>query len=146
MSELARHHISRGDRKAILETIGSVLARCDMVRFAYAHGSFVDPDLPFRDVDVAVYLDEQIPPDKHLDHWMRLQVCLARVIRLPLDVHGLNQAHPGFVSEVSKGRVVFSRDDEEMFDFVERMRLRHMDFSVIQQQMIRDLLTSRVDA
>ena len=65
--------------------------------FAYLYGSFLDEDLPYHDVDVAVYLDPIWASGHDLfEHEMTLSVALTLALHVPVDVHVLNEAPLGF--------------------------------------------------
>ena len=50
------------ERLRILEIVREALSRDERVVFAYAHGSFIRPEEPFRDLDLAVWIGGQWIP------------------------------------------------------------------------------------
>ncbi|RMD62670.1 nucleotidyltransferase domain-containing protein [Candidatus Parcubacteria bacterium] len=88
---------SAEERAVMVEALRRVLAEAPEVVFAYLFGSF-QKGLPFRDVDVGVYLAEGVDP---WETAFRLAAALERALRAvghpaPVDVRVLNQAPVGF--------------------------------------------------
>jgi len=71
------------NKEEIKKKIKKILAEKDEVIFAYLHGSF--NEIYFRDVDVAVYVDESKVGD-FLDYELRISTEIENVIRLPVDI------------------------------------------------------------
>ncbi|NSW77742.1 MAG: nucleotidyltransferase domain-containing protein [Chthonomonadetes bacterium] len=104
-----RYDLPPEERERIAQQIADLLAEREEVVFAYLHGSFAE-GLPFRDIDIAVYLqDGKIPQDKRLRWCFRLADEIQARVRLPVDVQALNDAPLGFKHSVTNGRVLFSR-------------------------------------
>jgi uncharacterized protein len=84
------------------------------VRFAYLFGSHARGEVDGRsDVDVAVYVDESMPPQDYLDLRLRLAGTLeAHTPAGPVQVVVLNEAPLPLAGRVvAEGRLVFSRDE-----------------------------------
>lgn len=114
-------------------------ARAEIV-FAYLHGSFAE-GIPFRDVDVAVYLDPAFAIATDIfDYEMSLSVELTRTLRLPVDVHVLNGAPLGFQHSVLQGEVLLVRDEDKLTDFIERVALEYMDFAYLGHRYLLEVL------
>jgi predicted nucleotidyltransferase len=110
--------------------------------FAYLHGSFTE-GLPFRDVDVAVYLDSALATATDIfDYEMNLSVKLTRALRFLVDVHVLNDAPLGFQHSVLQGEALLVRDEDELTDFIERVSLEYMDFAYLGRQYLLEVLRS----
>ena len=109
--------------------------------FAYLHGSFLDGDLPYHDVDVAVYLEPIWVTGRDLfEYEMTLSVDLTLALHIPVDVHVLNQAPFGFQHSVlHRGEVFFSRDDECLTDLIEQVGLAYMEFSYYVREYLREV-------
>jgi predicted nucleotidyltransferase len=128
-----RHHI----RRRLL----AMLDPHQEIAFAYLHGSFLDEDLPYHDVDVAVYLDtDWIPGHDLFEYEMALSVELTLALHIPVDIHVLNQAALGFQhSVIRRGEILFSRCDESLTDFIERVGLAYMEFSYYVGDYLREV-------
>lgn len=60
-------------------------------------------DSSFRDIDIAIYCDDAVPAEKQSDLSLSLSAELSHKYHLPIDVHTINQATPGFCYEATKG-------------------------------------------
>lgn len=113
------------------------------ILFAYLHGSFLDEDLPYHDLDVAVYLDPAWASGQDLfEYEMALSVDLTLALHVPVDVHVLNEAPLGFQHSVlHRGEVLFSRDDECLTDLIEQVGLAYVDFSYYVREYLREVMS-----
>ncbi|MGQ9487752.1 MAG: nucleotidyltransferase domain-containing protein [Armatimonadota bacterium] len=134
-----RYDLKSEEREQIARQIAGLLEGCEDVVFAYLHGSFAE-DLPFGDIDVAVYVQEDRVPRHRLLPWsFHLAGELEKQIGLPVDVQVLNTAPLGFQHSVTNGRVVFSRDEEFRYTWVERVWIAVMDFEYHACQMLKEV-------
>ncbi len=114
-------------------------ARAEIV-FAYLHGSFAE-GLPFRDVDVAVYLDPAFAGvTDTFDYEMNLSVKLTRALGFLVDVHVLNGAPLGFQHSVLQGEVLLVRDEDKLTDFIEQVSIEYMDFAYLGRRYLLEVL------
>ncbi len=135
-----RYILTEAERKQVVDQLQNALAECPEVVFAYLHGSFL-LNIPFHDVDVALYVEETLLQQVHpLDYILDLSVRLSDRVRLPVDVHLLNQAPLGFQFHATAGQVLFSRDEVRRTDFVEQVRRLYWDFEPIARQHLREVL------
>lgn len=117
------------------------------VLFAYWYGSsaeegFDDGGLgrEARDVDVAVYLDEEaVPPENQFDHVMDLWEKLSRYVPAELDLHALNGKPPAFRFAASGGKLVMVRDPERLAVFLERTWDEYFDFAPMARRYLEEL-------
>ncbi len=128
------HHMDEDRRREIRERLASALEDDPGVSFAYLYGSFVEP-LPFRDVDVAVWVRPELlagrsPMDYELDLGARLQ----RLLRVLLDVRVVNAAPLSFLYHVLRGRLVLCRDEAVLAEVVERTASRYLDIAPLLRQ------------
>jgi predicted nucleotidyltransferase len=123
------------------ERLREALAALDEVRFAYLHGSAAE-GLAYRDLDVALYLDPAHPAaGDPFDYEMDLSVELTRRLTFPVDVHVLNKAPLGFQHAVSSGVILVVRDEEELFDYIERVASEMMDFAYLRRVALQEVLS-----
>jgi len=120
----------RGILKEVIATIGEV-------EFAYVYGSFPE-DRGFHDIDVAVYLTRTEHMDP-LEYEMSISLMLERRIRLPVDVRVLNHAPNSFCYEVTRGEVIFSRNEEVRFSFVEKTWNKYLDYKPVVENILHEL-------
>ncbi len=130
------HQLSKKEKKAIKDAIHSLLTRKKEVVFAYLYGSFLSAAW-FRDIDIAVFVDEKkIDRKDAMEYEISLSLELEKELHLPVDVKVLNYAPLSFRYEVTKGEVIFSRDEEVRFTFLELTWHRYLDFAPVEKQFI----------
>ncbi len=129
-------------RAHIRQRLEAALAMHPEIAFAYLHGSFLDQDLPFHDVDLAVYLNPDWAVERDLfEYEMALSVALTLTLHITIDVHVLNQAGLGFQHSVlSHGEPFFSRDDERLTAFIEQVGLDYIAFSHHAEDYMREVM------
>jgi len=110
--------------------------------FAYIHGSFSE-GLPFRDIDVAVYVDEKaVPEDEAMDYGLRISAQGEMETRVtPLDVRVINYAPVGFKYYATKSILLFSKNEELRCDFLEDTWKIYFDLLPKRKQILLDLVT-----
>ncbi|WP_048098095.1 nucleotidyltransferase domain-containing protein [Archaeoglobus sulfaticallidus] len=119
--------------------IKKILAEKDEVIFAYLHGSF--NEIYFRDVDIAVYVDENKVED-FLDYELKLSAEIEKAVRLPVDVRVLNSAPLSFKYKTIKGELLTSKNEEIRFRFIERILMEYLDFKPIEEKIIEEILAA----
>ena len=123
-------HLYRADgaeRAQVLRTVTAALEAEPDVLFAYLHGSFLTGG-GFHDVDVGVHL--AAPADRRLTRTLDLAVRLTRGAGFPVDVRVLDGAPPAFRFHVFRtGRLLLSRDDEQLADCLERTMREYLDIA-----------------
>ena len=124
-------------RKEILNRVRQLLLQQDEVVFAYVFGSFLKG--PFRDIDIAVFVDEDCISD-YLRFGLRLAAKIEREIHLPVDLRVLNDAPLYFQYATIKGEVLISNDEETRCRFVERVIVEYLDFREFERQVIREII------
>jgi predicted nucleotidyltransferase len=121
--------------KSILnEAIGSI----NEVEFAYIYGSFLK-DSGFHDIDVAVYL-RRIEHRNSLECELSISSMLEKKIRFPVDVRILNYAPNSFCYEVTRGEVIFSRNEGLRSSFIERTWNIYLDYKPVAKNILHDLV------
>ena len=125
------------EKNRIRGILKEVIATIRVVEFAYIYGSFPE-DWGFHDIDVAVYLTrtEHVDP---LECELSIASVLERRIRFPVDVRVLNHAPNSFCYEVTRGEVIFSRNEEVRFCFVERTWNKYLDFKPVMEIILHEL-------
>lgn len=131
-----------GERARIRRQLLTVLESRREILFAYLHGSFLDQGLPYHDIDVAVYVDPEWATGQDLfEYEMALSVELTLALHTTIDVHVLNHAPLGFQHSVlSRGEVLFSRDDERLVDLIERVGLEYIEFAYYVGDYLREVM------
>ncbi|WP_456471984.1 type VII toxin-antitoxin system MntA family adenylyltransferase antitoxin [Methanocaldococcus sp.] len=126
-------------KEEIKKRIKKILAEKDEIIFAYLHGSF--NEIYFRDIDIAVYVDENKVED-FLDYELKLSTEIEKTVRLPVDVKVLNSAPLSFKYRAIKGELLVSKDEEVRLRFIEKILMEYLDFKPIEEKIIEEILTT----
>ena len=137
---MIRRTMTSHQKQKIITSIRDELFKCEEIVFAYLHGSFLGEG-DFADVDVALFLhSEEVSKDEAFSYELERAVQLSRRVGLEVDVRVLNYAPLGFQFNVTKGRLLFTRDERLHQEFVERVWLEYMDFNFLSRQILREAL------
>jgi predicted nucleotidyltransferase len=113
----------------IRHTLKRLIREQEEILFAYIHGSFVE-GRPYHDIDVAIHIAPEILTKVDVfDYEMDLSTRLTLSIHVPVDVHILDQAPLGFRHSVFQGELLFTRDEELLTDYIERVGWDYMQFA-----------------
>jgi predicted nucleotidyltransferase len=129
--------VNNNEKQKIIDEIREVICTEKEIIFAYIHGSFLQ-ERGFHDIDVAVFTEEPLSGDL-FDYEFYLSSLLEKKLKLPVDIRALNHAPVGFRYEVTAGKVIFSRDEEKRFSFVERTWSEYLDYKPVAESILRDL-------
>jgi predicted nucleotidyltransferase len=127
-------------RRQLAAAVRTRLEARPEILFAYLHGSFAG-DGPYRDVDLAVWLD-----DTRIPHpgWTRYALDLATQLQpaLParLDVQVLNGASLAFRYHAMRGRLLFARDPDAEAELRARTWDDYFDFEPFARAYLREAL------
>jgi hypothetical protein len=143
MEQFPPKEMDIGKKETISAQIKDFLLEQPAVLFAYVHGSFAE-GRPFRDVDVATYVDPGAygTGEELFAYSLRLgaETDLA-VPGITIDVKLLNEAPIPFQFRViSNGHVLFSRDENTRVEFETRTRVLYFDFHPHRKVYRRELL------
>lgn len=137
-----RFKLDKKEKHRIRWILKKEIATIREIEFAYIYGSFPE-DGGFHDIDVAVYLNlkETVDP---LTYELSLSSKLEQNIRFPVDARVLNYAPNSFCYEVTRGEVVFSRNEEVRFSFVERVWNEYLDYKPVAESILHELIADVV--
>ena len=136
--------IMSGRRQAtITRALRQAIAHRSEVVFAYLFGSFSE-DLPFRDIDVAVWINEG-KGEKRLgrDPWRyeaQLEMELAPLVGVTVDVTMLNHASLPLRYHATRGELLFSRNEIQRCTFLEETWRDYFEMEPYLNQFLRDIL------
>lgn len=133
------YKLSQEEKKEIKNKLSSLLSKKGEIVFAYLHGSFIDAYW-FRDLDIAIYLDENKLEKRALDYELNLSVELEKALKLPVDVKILNYAPLSFRYKITKGEKIFSRDEEIRYTFLEDTWHRYLDFAPVEKEFMNEMI------
>ncbi|BAU22959.1 nucleotidyltransferase [Caldimicrobium thiodismutans] len=117
--------ISHKERKKIIEILKDLLFPMEDILFAYLFGSFAE-GLRFHDIDIAIFGKETFELSELIDYSNFLE----RAFHYPVHLVDLNAVSPGFQMEIlSKGILLFSKDEELRTDFIEKVSLKYREYA-----------------
>ena len=140
MKQVKFYEISQKERLEAGERIAACLAEQTEVMFAFLYGSFISAPL-FRDIDVGIYV-AGIEPSQYF-------ACENRLTRLsedavdslfPVDVRIINTAPIFFCFEVIRGKLIFSRDEQLLVDFMTSIARRRLDMASLRLHYLREAM------
>ena len=135
------HNLTLQKKEEILSIIRTYLQSYSAILFAFVHGSFLEEQISFRDIDIAVFFEENVRrQNKILDLCLELSAQLSFLIHINVDVHALNDSGIGFRYEVTRGELLLTRDEEISFEFLEKTRLEYFDLKPLLVENLNDLL------
>ncbi|MGI6610690.1 MAG: nucleotidyltransferase domain-containing protein [Limnochordia bacterium] len=138
---MKKHHALPSCERDRLEThLHRFLMDQENVLFAFLHGSFLDHDLPFGDIDVAVFFRHN--PKDPVRAILDLKETLESGINFAyeIDVQMLNGASLGFRFHASRGTVLACKDQEALDTFRQETWLRYWDCEPFLRQSLTYLL------
>ncbi len=138
----SKHKLSSKQKENILQTIKNELHLDQSILFAYIHGSFIEEELPFHDIDIAVYFDKEAVQKDWVDLCLEISVNLSALVGLPVDVNALNASRIGCSYEATRGRLLYTLDEELTYDFIEIIRMKYYDLKPFWKENLQDLLSS----
>lgn len=137
--KVRRFALGEKAKDAVIEMLSRAIQEVGCIRFSFLHGSFLQ-DTTFRDIDVAVYFDENMPDDEMQDLCTKLSVRLTVDASFPVDVNSLNHASLPFCYDATKGRALTWNNQEDLYQYREKIWIEYMDFYPLLQENLADLL------
>ncbi len=139
------HQIPKIKKEELIGKINNFLKNREDVVFAYVFGSFLEAEkIAFRDVDIGVYLKPSFVPEGQVfDYECDLATKLSKETPLSsdlLDVKILNNAPSSFLGNVfSRGRLLFSKNDELLFNLIENVSLERISNEHIAAESLQEI-------
>jgi uncharacterized protein len=140
MEQVKFYDVSHAERLEVGERIAACLAKETEVMFAFLYGSFISEPV-FRDIDLGVYV-AGIEPSQYF-------ACENRLTRLsedavgflfPVDVRIINAAPVFFCFEVIRGKLIVSRDEQLLVDFMTGIARKHLDIASSRRHYLREAM------
>ena len=136
------YSIDLNKRTEMIKIITQCLLNEGRVVFAYVFGSFLK-DPSFRDIDIGVYIKDYDEGGK-----AKIELELARKIAENIgmsfdniEINVLNSAPYSFLANIfSRGRLLFSNDNELLPDLIEKSSLSALSNEYIAYQSLRELM------
>ena len=132
--------ISAVQRDRLIERVIRLLEGRSEIVLAMLHGSFLT-DRPFRDIDLALYLDPaEIRREVLRDYELEQGVRWSTELGMPIDVRALNDAPLAFRYHALKGVVLLARDGEFVDEFRARTWDEYCDFAPFAKRYLREAI------
>jgi len=127
-------------RLQAIETIKATLQREPTVLFAFLHGSFLSGPV-FRDIDIGVFLtpgESFSDLDIELDLSHKVEAVLGYAF--PAEVKPINHAPLAFCYSVVRGRLLFSKNESVLVDFMTRVAREYLDFAPLRHRYLKEAM------
>ena len=135
-------------KNIIMEKLTRCLSEKQEILFAYLLGTFLTRT-DFKDIDVGIYLDPQkIPGTDTLRCELELAVEMEGRIKpgeifkryIPIDIKVINDAPVTFRYSVSRGKMLFSKDENAREEFLCRTWREYFDFQYILETYYKEVI------
>jgi len=139
-------------KRLLVKKTTNFLEKKQEILFAYLLGSFLTRD-DFRDIDIGIFLDPQkISEIDFLRYELELAVKAENRIKpgelfkryVPIDIKVLNDAPVTFRYSVSRGELLFSRDNDIQEEFLCRTWKEYFDFEYVLNNYYQEVINARI--
>lgn len=126
-------------KNELIDLLARHLDRYEEILFAFAHGSFMENG-PFRDLDVAVFLQPDIVPEINFRYEMQMASQIEKALDIPFsaDVRVLNKAKLSFRYHALRGCLLLDRQPDARIDFTTKTAVRYLDIAPILRRHTRE--------
>jgi predicted nucleotidyltransferase len=140
MPDMDYYRLSKQKQEEVIGKIASFLAQQPQIVFAFLFGSFLTDNV-FRDIDIGIFV-ERLSPAEFLAFEINLACRLEKELNFsyPLEVKIINAAPLAFAFQVIKGKLLFSRDDELLTDYMEVTAHRYLDIAPCRDHYIKEAM------
>ena len=135
-----RVRIKEEEKKEIINSIKEIFEERSEIKHALIFGSFLS-SLPFEDIDIALILDENFLENLDFIYYLGLlEAELSQKLKRKFDIVILNLTSLPFTySVIKEGKLIFTKNRDEFFDFVERIVYEYLDFKVFRDNLLKEL-------
>ncbi len=135
-------------KNIIVDKLTRCLSEKQEILFAYLLGTFLTR-ADFKDIDVGIYLDPQkIPGIDTLGYELELAVEMEGRVKpgeifkryVPIDIKVINEAPVTFRYSVSRGKMLFSKDENAREEFLCRTWQEYFDFQYILETYYKEVI------
>jgi uncharacterized protein len=140
MDRIKSHQIPGKQRREIRQKITADLAKMPEIVFAFLHGSFLsEPN--FRDIDLGIFV-RGVDRSDHLNYEYRLSREIENTLHssFVIEVKVINEAPLSLCFHVITGKLLFSRDEDFLVDFMIRTARDYLDMAPLRQQYITEAM------
>ena len=134
------YRLSKQKQEEVIGKIASFLTRQPHIVFAFLFGSFLTDNV-FRDIDVGIFV-ERLSPAEFFDTEINLACRLEKELNssYPVEVKIINAAPLAFAFQVIRGKLLFSRDDDLLTDYMEATAHRYLDMAPGRDHYIKEAM------
>ena len=126
------------EKLAVTEKITTHRLKRAEITFAFLYGSFLTEKF-FRDVDVGIFIKNRGPEGSYENN-LAADLEQEFEFRLPMEIKVLNTAPVTFTFQVIRGKLLFSRDEEFLTDFMEATARKYLDLLPLRQRYPREVM------
>lgn len=126
-------------RNKLLSEIKKLLISKSEIEFAFIFGSFArNEDTQLSDIDIAIYQAKHKSKYEILMFEFEVEAKLTeRIPAQKFDVRCLNNAPIVVIGKIiNEGKLLFTRDEEFLTDYIELNRLKYMDYLIVYKPML----------
>ena len=123
-------------KKELIKKVENFIENRKEIIFAYIFGSFTE-SATFKDLDLAIYLDENNLALKNIFYEVELSNQLEEIIQIPVDIIILNRASNPILYRASHGILIKNSDDNMRINFLTTHWKEYWDFKGKMQEYIR---------
>lgn len=132
-----RSFLPADERERLSERLRALIEAEEDVLFATIFGSFLEPDLPFGDIDVGIGLAPGADPERYeIDRAAEWTVALG----YPVDVVVFERAPLGLRVQILNGRPLLIRDPEQYVELLERTGWEWIHWEPYVRQFLKELI------
>ncbi len=125
-------------KKELIKKVENFIENRKEIIFAYIFGSFTE-SATFKDLDLAIYLDENNLALKNIFYEVELSNQLEEIIQIPVDIIILNRASNPILYRASQGILIKNSDDNMRINFLTTHWKEYWDFKGKMQEYIREV-------
>lgn len=137
-----KYTLPPAQKEHLLQQIAAVVSSRADYAFSYVHGSVI-ADVPFGDIDLALYMTDGLLPSKELTikEELNLEIELQEKFGYPFDVRIINTAPLSFCYNVFKnGQLLFENNEDIKVRFVTQTIKRYIDFLPYRKRYLKEVL------
>jgi uncharacterized protein len=134
------YRLGEQEKNKVMAEISIYLAQQAQIVFAFLYGSFLTEKY-FRDIDIGIFV-ETMCPAAFLGYENGIAQQLEQELRflLPVEIKIINMVPVSFSFQVMRGKLLFSRDDEFLADFMTVTARKYLDMAPLRRHYIREAM------
>lgn len=140
MGQLRRHILKEQQQRETMSQITAVLRVHPEIAFAFLHGSFIDGPF-FHDIDLGIFV-RGIDCADFWDYEAALAQEIEEALNSPYVVEPkvINRAPLSFCYHVTRGRLLFTRDENSVVAFMVHVARTYLDMAPMRHRYIMEAM------